>query len=140
MRHLYELSQGHPSYLQRAAFHLFIHKLNAEYDWVRAYLAEVRATPIPGAPLPPPVFAGADELAKEAFAPDNGSNDPPTLAPPTFEIDEPHELLVYVLPLLLAGLLFLATSNPWLTATVAVIGLAAIVVIRHRRNAAPPPS
>ena len=79
MRHLYELSHGHPGYLQRAAFHLFASKLNPEYDWVRAYLAAQRATPIPGAPLPPPVFAGADELAAQAAAPDNGTTTRPRL-------------------------------------------------------------
>jgi hypothetical protein len=59
LRAIADLSAAHPAYVQRAAYHLFQSKLDPQIDWRAAYRAEVRARPIPGAPLPPAVFEGA---------------------------------------------------------------------------------
>jgi len=66
LRELWQLSAGHPAYLQRAAFHLFRAKVEPGYDWRAAYRAEVRTMPLPGAPLPPGTFEGDANRARES--------------------------------------------------------------------------
>ncbi|MBC8163240.1 MAG: ATP-binding protein [Roseiflexaceae bacterium] len=129
MRHIYQISQGHPSYLQRAAFHLFESKLRPEYEWVRAFFEEARTVPIPGAPLPAPVFEGAAILAEESLAPDHGSTDAPVPAPPSFELVEPSGQLALLLPVMLALLLFALTGNIWLALMLGFAGLAVAVAL-----------
>lgn len=59
LRDLAALTLGHPAYLQRAAYHLYIRRSgNSADDWEAAYLAEAAERPIPGAPLPPAIFEG----------------------------------------------------------------------------------
>lgn len=133
LQQLYRLSQGHPAYLQRAAFHLFQAKLDAEYNWVQAYLAEAQGQPIPGAPLPPLVFEGAQqEIERAAYAEVEGESEAPP--PPTFDLDQPSGLLFYGLPLLLGFLLVLTTQNVWFGVIVAVIGLVVVVLAMRRRT------
>lgn len=55
---LQALSAAHPAYVQRAAFHLFKAKQEADYQWKQAYLREAREQPIPGAALPAAIFEG----------------------------------------------------------------------------------
>jgi hypothetical protein len=65
LNELWEMSKGHPAYLQRAAFHLYRAKTEAGYDWRAAYRAELRENPLPDAPLPPGVFEGGNHSSYE---------------------------------------------------------------------------
>lgn len=123
LRRLHQLSVGHPAYLQRAAYHLFVAKLDPDYNWVAAYLAEAKERPIPGAPLPPAVFAGASGAASAGYDDDAPIAVPP---PPTFDIDVPSASWLYGLPILLGLVVGLALRQAWLGFALALIGLAAV--------------
>lgn len=131
LNQLYRLSRGHPAYLQRAAFHLFRAKLDSEYNWVKAYLDEARDVPIPGAPLPPQVFEGAQQEAERAaYAEDEDQVEPP--APPTFDLDEPSNILFYGVPILIGLVLALVTSSVWLGIAAAAAGAIVVALVLQR--------
>jgi hypothetical protein len=123
IRALADLSAAHPAYLQRAAFYLFQSKVQPGLDWRAAYLAEARAQPIPGAPLPPEVFEGANnEMRSSTYAEEqlrDTSSEPSTL-----QLPELDPALLVLVPLLLSALLFLTTGN---TALVIIIVVGSVV-------------
>lgn len=67
LNELWAMSKGHPAYLQRAAFHLYRAKTEANYDWRAGYRAELRENPLPDAPLPPGVFEGGNHSSYEGM-------------------------------------------------------------------------
>ncbi|MEM8529375.1 MAG: ATP-binding protein [Chloroflexota bacterium] len=128
-----ELSQAHPAYLQRAAFHLFQSKLQPELDWRAAYLAEAREQPVPGAPLPPEVFEGKAgnrvESSRYADGEEEGTQDGPVMLP----LPEVDSSLVGILLVLIGVLLFLITGNTLFALIIAGIGVGLFVFLRQRR-------
>ena len=133
LQQLYRLSQGHPVYLQRAAYHLFEAKLQPEYSWLQRYREEAYDQPIPGAPLPPAVFEGADGGIGVFSDAEDVAQAAPDL-PPRFDLESSGGALFYALPLILGALLFLFTQNIWLAALLAFVGLAVVIVLRQRRR------
>lgn len=131
LRALFELSLAHPAYLQRAAYHLFESKIHSGYNWRAAYLEEARAQPIPGAPLPPEVFSGAQSELAQVSAYVDGTIEDQAPAPPRFEMTEPSPLLLAGAPLLLGALLFVITENLVLAIIIAGVGLAAVGLIQR---------
>lgn len=98
LQQLYQLSLGHPAYMQRAAYHLFQAARQPGYPWAKAYLDEARDMPIPGSPLPPQVFAATAAAGEAAFTLDTGegqSQAPP--APAAMEIEAPPTWVVAAL-------------------------------------------
>lgn len=132
LQQLYQVSQGHPAYLQRAAYHLFESKLQPEYDWVQHYRKEAGEQPVPGAPLSPAVFEGADEGIGAFSASGDGTAQVEAAALPRFEIADSGGAFWYALPLLLGALLFLVSQQIWLACSVAAIAMAAVVALRAR--------
>ncbi len=134
LRELAALSAGHPAYLQRAAFHLFQSKLSPGLNWRAAYLAEARERPIPGAPLPPEVFFGAQSgrVAESAYGEEEQAADAagPPLLP---QIDQPP-LELLAAPLLAGTVAFLLSGSPAITLAAALLALALVAALR-RRNA-----
>lgn len=123
LRALAELSGGHPAYVQRAAYQLFASKLDPSLDWQLAYRLEARARPIPGAPLPPAVFAGAaSSLEQSSYGEAAPAGRPvgPQLRPLP---EQPPLLLFLAGPL--AGLLAYGAGAGWPLALAA--GLLALV-------------
>ncbi|GAB4121775.1 MAG: ATP-binding protein [Roseiflexaceae bacterium] len=104
-RQLAALSAGHPAYLQRAAYHLFRFKRNPEVRWIDDYLIEARNRPIPGAPLPPSVFEGADGDADPSRYDDLVEGDIPPARPNLQALPEVPLFLIYLIPLLIGVLL-----------------------------------
>lgn len=132
LRELTDLSAGHPAYVQRAAFHLFQAKLIPGYDWRTAYLTEARERPIPGAALPPGVFAG-EQAATGPFSTygdlGEGGLKP---AQETFQAGSLVGLLLLLL-VLVAALLALQLSGNWLLAGgVFLLGLALLALIERQ--------
>jgi hypothetical protein len=126
LRDLTDLSAAHPAYVQRAAFHLFQSKLDPNFDWRAAYLAEARARPVPGAPLPPAIFEGERNrrMEQSSYGEPQGISTPG--APQQFQLPEVTPALVFTLPLLAAALLLVLTSNLPLALLVALGGLLAV--------------
>ncbi|NOK63468.1 MAG: ATP-binding protein [Chloroflexi bacterium AL-N1] len=128
-----EVSQAHPAYLQRAAFHLFQSKLQPELNWRAAYLAEAREKPIPGAPLPPEVFEGKAgnrvESSRYADGDVESAQDGPVMLP----LPEVDSSLVGVLLVLIGVLLFIVTNSTLILLVVAGIGVGLFVFLRQRR-------
>lgn len=127
VRALAHLSAGHPAYLQRAAYYLFDSRQHGG-DWRARFLAEARARPIPGAPLPPAAFEG--EGATEAIQPAYGSGEPGQqhATPQVLPLPEaPRILLLLIAPM--AALLFYFTTNnlagAFLTLVISAAALAA---------------
>lgn len=132
LRELGELSAGHPAYVQRAAYHLFEARTRPGYAWRAAYLAEARERPVPGAPLPPEVFRGDGDGARdeggEPLEPGEARRAPELMA-----TGHPADLIAAVAPLV-AGLLTLQLSGSWpVAAAVLVAGyLAGWLLLRAR--------
>lgn len=135
LRELSTLSAAHPAYLQRAAFYLFENKQNPSFDWRAAYLAEVRAHPIPGAPLPPAVFEGTPS---QSFPQSSGGGDdaPLTLpAPQQRLLPETPRVLFFLIILLIGLLAGLMTQNILTSLVVLLIGGAvAYALLRMRAS------
>lgn len=133
LRAVAELSLAHPAYVQRAAFHLFRSKLDPSYNWRAEYLAEARERPVPGAPLPPAVFEGAAatsvESSRDAGAEGGALAEEVQAAP----LPEVPWVLGYLLPLLAAALLFVATASLPLALVVAAAGVALVFLWQRRR-------
>jgi hypothetical protein len=134
LHELGRLSAGHPAYLQRAAYHLYIAHTRPGYGWRAAYLAEAREAPIPGAPLPPAIFsgeggAGGAESSYGELAEGEGRHS----APPR-QIEGLGSLAAALLPLV-AGLIALLAGGGWLAfLAVAALGYAlAALALRRRR-------
>lgn len=128
------LSAGHPAYLQRAAYHLFQCKQDPEYGpWQAAYLTEARERPIPGAPLPPAIFEGATSfdgpLSQYELVDGVLQHTGPQLLP----IPEAPPILLYLLPLCLAGVVALVSSPP--VAVVVALGGIMAMWFWQRRSA-----
>ncbi len=133
LRDLADLSGAHPAYIQRAAFHLFQSKIAPNGDWRAAYRAEVRARPIPGAPLPPAVFEGTrservgqSSYGEEELAAAGGQ------APGQLPLPEVPRALAFALPLLLAALLLMLTGSLPLALGVAVVGVLGVALWSRR--------
>lgn len=136
MRALGRLSAGHPAYLQRAAYHLFVAKGDPAYRWRAAYLEEARERPIPGAPLPPAVFSGegagaqVESVFGEALEGEVGAGPP---APNQRQIEGQGALLLALAPLILALLaLWLSASWP-IVGAILVIGYVLVGLIMRGR-------
>jgi hypothetical protein len=114
-RQLVELTGAHPAYVQRAAYHLFQSKVDPSLDWRSAYLAEARARPILGAPLPPAVFEGEHDhqIAQSRY----GEMAEPSAAraPQPFLLPDARPLLALLVPLLCAVLVYLISGSIVLT-------------------------
>lgn len=123
LRAVAELSGGHPAYVQRAAYQLFASKLDPSLDWQLAYRVEARNRPIPGAPLPPAVFAGAASAVEQSRYGESA----PVGGPAAPQLRPLPELppLAMALAGLLATLLGYVLSASWPIALAA--GLAAVV-------------
>jgi hypothetical protein len=132
LREIAALSAAHPAYLQRAAFHLFESKLDPSIDWRATYLAEARARPIPGAPLPPAVFEGQAQghVAQSIYGEEQyaGVGNIPQLLP----LPEMTPLLPLAIVLLGALLIWLITTSLLPAALVVIIG-AVTIGLRSRR-------
>ena len=134
LRAVAELSGGHPAYVQRAAYHLFASKLDPSLDWQLFYRLEARERPIPGAPLPAAVFAGAaSSLPQSSYGEGAPAGGP--AAPQLRPLPELPPLLLFLAGPL-AGLLAYGAGAGWALAV--VIGLAAFVgaaaLMRARRS------
>lgn len=122
LRELARLSQSHPAYVQRAAYHLFIAKKQPDYNWRAAYLAEAREQPLPGAALPPAVFEGN---ISDDFVEVDAEGAPRSPARPGYEqLESPLGLLLALAPLLIS-LLAWQLSGDWLIG----LGLGAVVLV-----------
>ncbi len=137
LRELGRLSAGHPAYIQRAAYHLFIAHTEPGYGWRAAYLADARERPVPGAPLPPAVFSGEGQGAHvESLYGDpqevgEGAGRPEL---PRRKIEGQGDLVVALAPLILA-LLALKLSGSWpVAAAVLVVGYAALAALLAQRR------
>jgi hypothetical protein len=132
LRALGVLSAGHPAYLQRAAYHLYEARLQPDYDWRAAYLAEANEQPIAGAPLPPEVFQGEEALQREESRLGEDADEPTRRSverSPGFEI---RAFLEVLLPLV-AGLLTFQFSGNWVAALAVLgVGYGVVVVVRRR--------
>ena len=126
LHQLFALSGAHPAYVQRAAFYLFQSKFDPAIDWQAAYRAEVRAHPIPGAPLPPPVFEGLgrEQLAQSSYGvePDRQS----LSVPPQFKVLEVPTALGVMVAFLSAALLLLLSGSLLLALLAGVVGMVGI--------------
>lgn len=133
LRVLETLSAAHPAYLQRAAYYLFESKLHPGLDWRAAYLSEARERPIPGAPLPPEVFVGAESgrVSESVYGEEgqDGEADGPRLLP----VPEGGSsgLLVALVPLVAALLLLVLGAGPPLALLGGLVALAAVVLLRR---------
>lgn len=133
LRELGRLSVGHPAYLQRAAYHLYESRERPGYDWRRAYLAEAREQPVPGAPLPPEVFRGEgdasrDEGAAVPFEPGDLREAPELMA-----TGRPADFIAAVVPVV-AALVALVVTASWPLALVVLLAgyLAGWLMMRSR--------
>jgi hypothetical protein len=124
LRAIADLSGAHPAYVQRAAYYLFQSKLDPSLDWRAAYRAEVRARPIPGAPLPPAVFQGGEGSRGGQSSYSDGEEQREVAAPERLALPEEWPLLILFIGLACSVALFLITGS-WLFAIVG--GVAALV-------------
>lgn len=124
LREIADLSGAHPAYVQRAAYYLFQSKLDPSLDWRAAYRAEVRARPIPGAPLPPAVFQGGGGSRAGQSSYSDGEEQRRAPGPKQLAVPEEWPLLVLFIGLACAVALFLITGS-WLFAIVG--GVAALI-------------
>ncbi len=123
VRDLADVSLGHPAYLQRAAYHMYIGYTQPGYDWRAAYLAEARETPIVGAPLPPPVFDGERvSWAQSAYGFEAHAA---YFVPRKLELGDSNEPLRVFAPPLVALATYVVSNNVWL----ALAALLAAIVI-----------
>lgn len=141
LRALYELSAGHPAYLQRAAYHLYEHKCQREYNWVAAYLAEARERPVPGAPLPPTVFEGAASRVAQLVSDETDEQAVEKVGPAQLALPESEPLLVFAVPLLVAALVWSVGRNLVAALLVALLGCGVVWLLLRwtRRNQHVPP-
>ncbi len=129
------LSAGHPAYVQRAAYHLFQSKIDPSLDWRAAYLAEARAQPVPGAPLPPGVFEGRGQgrVGQSSYGEEQGAARRP--APDLRPLPGTPPLLPWAIPVLGALLLLSTTGSLALALLAAGVGAAAALLwTRHGRS------
>lgn len=122
VRDLADVSLGHPAYLQRAAYHMYIGHTQPGYDWRAAYLDEARDTPVVGAPLPPPVFDG--ERVSWAQSAYGFAAHEAYFIPRKLEIGDSHEPLLVFAPLLIALVAYALTSNIWLALATLLVAVA----------------
>lgn len=120
LRELGQLSAGHPAYLQRAAYHLFEARARPGYDWRRAYLAEARERPVPGAPLPPEVFRGDGDAARDEGAAAPLEPGEAREAPELMATGRPGDFIAAVAPLV-AALLALQLAGSWAVALAVLV-------------------
>ncbi|HEX9369668.1 MAG TPA: ATP-binding protein [Roseiflexaceae bacterium] len=132
LRDIAVLSYAHPAYVQRAAFHLFQSKLDPSLDWRAAYLAEARARPIPGAPLPTAVFEGQGKgwLAQSAYGEEQYAG--ATKSPQQIPLPETPTALIFGIPLLGALLLLALTGSLPLALVVAIVGSVGVALWLRR--------
>jgi len=128
LRMLIELSAAHPAYVQRAAYHLYQSKIDPQLDWRSAYLAEARARPVPGAPLPPGVFEGGprEQVAQSGYGEVSGerSLDIPGQLP----LPDATPTLLLLVPLIVAPVLYLLSGSLPLSLAGALVGLVVAAV------------
>lgn len=134
LRELTDLSAAHPAYVQRVAFHLFQSKLDPSIDWRAAYLAEARARPVPGAPLPAAVFEGGRQGRMEQSAYGEGAVAGAAERPRVAELPDVPRALLLVVPLLAAALLLLVSGSLPLALLAALAGGAGAWLISGRKR------
>jgi hypothetical protein len=136
IREVGRLSAGHPAYIQRAAYHLFIAHTQPGYGWRAAYLAEARERPVPGAPLPPAIFSGEGAAEREESTygeaeMGEGAAERPAAA--QWRIEGPGALLAALAPLI-AAMLAVQLGAGWLVAAaVLVIGYGLVALAMRVR-------
>ncbi len=132
LRELAALSTGHPAYLQRAAYHLFKSRVEPGYNWQAAYLAEARAMPVIGAPLPDSVFEGQGDARSEESSygefPADGSR--PELLQRSSGDSGP--LIATVLPLIAAIASAGLSGIWWVGLLVGALGYAIVILLLRR--------
>lgn len=135
LRQLEQLSAGHPAYVQRAAYHLFEAHRQPDYDWRRAYLAEARERPVPGAPLPPEVFRGEGDAARDEGAARPLEPGEERAAPEQMAMGRPADLLAALAPLVVALVVLQLSGSLAVAAVVLIVGYALgwFVARRERR-------
>jgi hypothetical protein len=137
IRELGRLSAGHPAYLQRAAYHLFMAHAQPGYAWQAAYLAEARERPVPGSPLPTAIFSGEGEgeRVESSYGEDDayeGEGGRPSA--PQWRIEGPGPLIAAIAPLL-AALVALQLSGSWLlVAAITAVGYGVVALITRRSS------
>lgn len=130
LRELADISAGHPAYLQRAAYHLYESHVHPGYDWRAGYFAEAKNRPVPGAPLPPPIFDGERVDWVRANYGDEGV----MLygrAPQKLELSGGGEFVLLLFPLVVA-LLAWAISGQILISVGALLGAAVVALLVGR--------
>lgn len=136
LRELAQVSAMHPSYVQRAAFHLFESKRQPGYNWRQAYFREAREQPVPGSPLPPEAFSGESD-GRGAESSYNDGEMGQQAGPAYLSTDmDLRGLLVLLVPLLLGTVVYLASSSGPIALGVALVG-AVVVLLVQRRLASP---
>jgi hypothetical protein len=132
LRDLATLSAGHPAYLQRAAFHLFKSRAEPGYDWQAAYLAEARAMPVIGAPLPNSVFEGESDSRGEesSYGEFVGDGERPELFQRSSGDIGP--LIATVLPLILAIASAGLSGIWWVGLLVGALGYAIVILLLRK--------
>lgn len=132
LRQIAALSNGHPAYLQRAAYHLFEAHARPGYDWRAAYLREAQERPVPGAPLPPAIFAGEEADPEGSSFGELAEGGSPRPRRRSMEIEGPESLIVAGLPPVLA-LLAVALGAGWPIGLAILIGGYVLVAVVGRR-------
>ena len=131
LRDLHALSAAHPAYLQRAAYYLFESKLHPGLDWRAAYLGEARERPIPGAPLPPEVFSGAQSGRVSDSVYGEDPQDDEHAGPRLLPIPETGSLALLA-PLIVGLLILVVTGSLGLGLLVGLAALAAVLATRRK--------
>jgi hypothetical protein len=126
---LERLSAGHPAYLQRAAYHLYLAYMRPDYNWQTAYLEEARTAPIAGAPLPPAVFEGEQSSSESSRYGDMGGAPLPGELPIRIDIASMRDVGLVLAVCAAALIAYQLFGNLWLALTVLVVGIAAVIGI-----------
>jgi energy-coupling factor transporter ATP-binding protein EcfA2 len=124
---LERLSAGHPAYLQRAAYHLYLAYLRPDYNWQTAYLEEARSAPIVGAPLPSAIFEGEQSGSEGSRYGDFGGGALPGELPIRIDIAGVRDVGLVLVACAAALICYQLLGNLWLALSVLVIAIAAVI-------------
>ncbi|NJK78971.1 MAG: NACHT domain-containing protein [Chloroflexaceae bacterium] len=131
LRELEEVSLGHPAYLQRAAYQLYIARSSdPTYDWKAAYFADAQNRPIPGAPLPPVVFEGG--RAADPYGSFYGMDDVTRrLHLDRMDIAAPDDLPLFLLPLVVFLVAWQVSGNLLIGGVTLLITIGVVMLARR---------